>query len=274
MVLQAFMDESYDKHTFVMAGYISSAENWAAFTKDWTELLPTRGLRDKRGQYRFKMSEIRQMPDYEERTSAFARIINDYILGSLAIRLSISDLKSAMGRLFVPGVEIDFYKFADPYFIAFWTLIGRFHQARPEMESAYQNERIDFFFDMHSHKKRIINMWQSFCDGSTDEQKKYYGSFPKFEDDNQFVALQAADLWCWWIRKWHTSGDFFNERNSAIKTGILKKTNDRKILHVDIRLDEESIVRMLTRCLHRELAAKYGHGKDIYDLVPFRGLSS
>ena len=48
MVLQAFIDESGKNDWFVLGGYIASAEAWAAFSKDWEQILPL-GIRDKKG---------------------------------------------------------------------------------------------------------------------------------------------------------------------------------------------------------------------------------
>lgn len=41
VVLQAYIDDSRgDDGTFVLAGYIATAESWAKFAGEWEELLP------------------------------------------------------------------------------------------------------------------------------------------------------------------------------------------------------------------------------------------
>jgi hypothetical protein len=40
LVLRAYIDDSHTVQTaFVLAGYIATAENWAAFSDDWQEVL-------------------------------------------------------------------------------------------------------------------------------------------------------------------------------------------------------------------------------------------
>src|SRR5689334_2240194 len=57
VVFQAFIDESYDADCFAFAGYIATAEQWAHFAKEWEELLPLYGKRNKSGNLVFKMSQ-------------------------------------------------------------------------------------------------------------------------------------------------------------------------------------------------------------------------
>ena len=59
VVLQAFIDDSYDDDVFVLAGYIASEEAWANFAKDWEDLLQWGTLKSD-GQRHFKMSEMAQ----------------------------------------------------------------------------------------------------------------------------------------------------------------------------------------------------------------------
>ncbi len=70
MTLQAYIDESSDENgVFVLAGCISDAESWAAFTKEWEGVLKY-GILNKHGRYHFKMSD---MALNEERMSRVSR---------------------------------------------------------------------------------------------------------------------------------------------------------------------------------------------------------
>jgi hypothetical protein len=58
MAIQAYMDDSFSPGgVHVLAGYVAPAESWAAFSKEWEQLLP-RALPGKTGKYRFKMKEM------------------------------------------------------------------------------------------------------------------------------------------------------------------------------------------------------------------------
>ena len=33
--------------------------------------------------------------------------------------------------------------------------------------------------------------------------RPYYGTTPRFEDDQKCLPLQGADLWAWWVPEWY-----------------------------------------------------------------------
>ena len=49
-------------------------------------------------------------------------------------------------------------------------------------------------------------MWDDYIKERPNEVRGYYGACPRFEDDEEFDALQAADFWAWWVRKWYEDG--------------------------------------------------------------------
>jgi hypothetical protein len=63
-------------------------------------------------------------------------------------------------------------------------------------------ERIDFYFDTRSEKSAITKGWEAFVSRRPDAFRQFCGATPRFEDDKDFLPLQAADFWAWWIRKW------------------------------------------------------------------------
>ena len=84
VVLQAFIDESVStKGMFVLAGHIATAEAWACFAKDWEELLPY-AVRDKNGEFNFKMRDMALSPDRMSRVPAFYKVIEKYALLSVS----------------------------------------------------------------------------------------------------------------------------------------------------------------------------------------------
>lgn len=107
MVFQAFMDESVtDGATFVLAGYIATAEKWARFTKDWEELLPY-GTLASDGSHHFKMKEMASLPERMERVRAFYKVIESHDLIGLSCKIDVSELARAKARVWVSGLAID-----------------------------------------------------------------------------------------------------------------------------------------------------------------------
>jgi hypothetical protein len=48
-------------------------------------------------------------------------------------------------------------------------------------------------------RKAIISEWTKYIELREEELKPLYGATPRFENDQEFLPLQAADLWAWWI---------------------------------------------------------------------------
>jgi len=197
MVLQAFMDESEDPDgTFVLGGYLASAEKWASFSRAWEEMLPL-ALRDKRGYY-FKMSEMASSPERLERVQAFYRIIEKYVLMSISCRINAAEFQRAMARIYVPGVNIDWGSdMGKPYVVAFRMLMDGFHDYWSKLEHPIpEDEKVDLYFDERSEKNIIRKYWEEYMAERPPEIRRHYGHEPHFEDDRDrdFLPLQAADV--------------------------------------------------------------------------------
>jgi hypothetical protein len=63
-------------------------------------------------------------------------------------------------------------------------------------------EPIDFIFDNQNEKTAILNGWDLYRASAPERIHKLLGAMPRFEDDEQFLPLQAADMLAWWCRKW------------------------------------------------------------------------
>lgn len=260
VVLQAFIDESYDKDgVFVLGGYIATAEAWENFSREWEEMLP-HALQDKKGRYHFKMREMATNPDRMERVPWFFRIIEKHVLGFVSAKIDMSDLKRAVSRIRVPGVEIDWGKYANPYFVTFRCLMDMFHIHRPQMAEAIPlDEKIDFYFDNHVEVAAIDAMWSNYLKERPDEVRQYYGANPVFRDDKEFLPLQAADFWAWWVRKWYAEGS--PEKVQRPDFGTFQLQGGRKFLRVDISFNEDQLATVLKRILRTEI----GPDKPIFD---------
>ena len=86
MIWQAYIDDSWKPNgTFVLAGYIATAENWAHFAKEWDALLPSGGTLAKSGRYHFKMAEMATNPTRMERVPAFYWVIENHVQVALSV---------------------------------------------------------------------------------------------------------------------------------------------------------------------------------------------
>lgn len=256
MVLQAYMDESTDDESglFVLAGYISSAEKWAQFSREWETLLPLSALQED-GRYRFKMSEMAQRR--MGNVPAFLHVIRKYAEMSVSCVVDKTVLQRVLGRLTahvsVEGgeqqIDIESIKKAwgDPYYFGFRALMDGFHQLRSEKSPLVplSDEPVDFYFDEHSRKKVIRLIWDDYLRRRPVEQRSWFGSEPRFENDEKFLPLQAADCWAWWARRWAAE-----HGASDLTRGTYPfPTSGNKIFNLTIYADEETLRRTLARAI-------------------------
>jgi Protein of unknown function (DUF3800) len=248
MAFQACIDESYsDDASYVLAGYIASAETWAKFAKDWEELLPLTFRAKQSGKYRFKMKEMaRRM----EKVPAFYTVIEKYDLIRLSCHFDLSDLERAKQRVWVENLRIDWGYTDNPYSFAFRCLMDMFHTHREKFNKLFPSgQKIDFVFDKRGESKAIIPMWDNYIKKRPDETREHYGANPRFEDDEEFMPLQAADFWAWWMRKWCLAGtskkieseDFGSWKAKKLPVGIAISFTEDQIVEAFISLIREGI---------------------------------
>lgn len=262
MVFQAYIDDSYSAGgVFVLAGYIGTAEVWAKFSKEWEETLPY-GVRSKDGRFHFKMSEMASNPERMGRVGAFYKVIERYDLTSIACIINIAELRRAPKRLWSPDRILDWGAFSDPFFFTLRALIDCVHDHRDKFPSLPPSEKIDFIFDEQSQKSIVLSVWSQFVASRRDHVRSLFGATPRFEDDKDFLPLQAADLWAWSVREWRGRGspgsvDDDGVINMLVPRLVPSKTSQRAIL---ISYDEEQIVEIL-----RDLVLAQTPGVTVYD---------
>ncbi|MEA2345998.1 MAG: hypothetical protein QOF63_4167 [Thermoanaerobaculia bacterium] len=210
---QAFVDESYSGDEFVLGGHIATAENWAILVKEWEELLPNFGLLAPSNKFNkshyFHMAEMAQTPERMERVRAFYNVIQNRVATSISCRINLGDFKRGQDRardamLKKYGVqELNFGLWGNPYFFTFRVLVDQFHQRRNQFKSLPPDETVDFIFDEKVEQKPILEAWDQYLLNAGDKVRPRFGATPRFESDLQFEALQTADLWAWWVRKWY-----------------------------------------------------------------------
>jgi Protein of unknown function (DUF3800) len=91
-----------------------------------------------------------------------------------------------------------------PPAVGFRGLVDGFHLERERIQSEIPlNETVDFIFDDQTEKSFIMSAWNEYLAARPDDIRDYYGATPRFENDQKFLPLQAADLWAWWVRRWY-----------------------------------------------------------------------
>jgi hypothetical protein len=211
MVWQAYLDESFDDGLFVLSGYLATAESWAAFSREWEEMLPL-GVRGPDGAFRFKMQEMAQNQERMSRVPGFYRIIEKHVSIGLVFAMRVKDFVNGKKRLVVLNdrgkpIRIHGELFENIYMFTFNRLMHLFHQNR-HLEDFQRlipfEEKVDFIFDDRSEKKIIIGTWEEWLENNPFRDS--YGTTPRFERDDDFLPLQAADFFAWWNRKWEKEG--------------------------------------------------------------------
>lgn len=256
MILQAYIDESYndrDSDFYVLAGYVSSVEKWAEFSREWEERLPLAIRKADNSAFRFKMSEMAARGRMAD-VPAFHNVINRYALMSVACVVDRRALLRVLKRLTGIPLEADdgyrrVFEFHpnlhDPFFFAFRALMDSFHRARVEQPDLVPipQDVVDFYFDDRSDKRMILDAWEDYIEARPEEYRHWYGREPRFEDDEEFLPLQAADFRAWWVRKW--SDDLGME---AVASGEAKypfAATQQPLYHLMLTADEAAIERSL-----------------------------
>lgn len=266
---QAFLDESrsnFPDGEFVLAGHIAPAEKWAAFAREWELLLPT-ATQAKNGAYHFKMSELAMSPDGMDRAKPFYSLIEKYVTVSISHRMNLQDFRNAHARidelcaqLFLTG---DFAGFKNPYFFSFRSLIDNFPRYREAAaEEIPLTEKVDFYFDDLTEKKPILEAWDGYLQNSSELLRDYYGNMPRFENDQRFLPLQAADLWAWWVRRWYEEDSYeIPDKMSDLDFG--KWRGKPRPMHV-LSVTEDQIFERLKEVMFDNIGNAHHQGKPIF----------
>jgi hypothetical protein len=135
-----------------------------------------------------------------------------------------------------------------------------FHIERPKMAEVFGEEKIDFYFDTGVDKKTVYEIWDNYVKHRPEKIRKLYGQVPRFEDDMDFLPLQAADFWAWWVRKWYLDGT--PEKVLRPDFGVYAMRGGKKFLRVDINSDEDQLTKNLMQTVRQEVR----HTKQVIDL--------
>lgn len=203
MVLQGFFDDSgSDPNSFVyiLAGFVASPAQWAAFTDDWEKALhqPPRieyfnnneamGLK---GQFDKSRGWTEQKRD--DRLVVLARIIRKHIAEKFSVAMRHEDY-----RRYMHGIPVAkrMKNLEHPYFMLFHEImlcVAAFHSVIKGIPAC------QFVFDQQGEiGDRAAAWWPTFLASMKAAQFDFSPYFtktkPTFGDDEELRPLQAADL--------------------------------------------------------------------------------
>lgn len=211
-MLTAYFDDSYNNPgggPYVLAGFVSTGEKWEEFSKDWGNLLPRYGvLKPKTDRYHFKMNEMAANRERMARVPAFQRVVEEHSLMAICCCINRNDLAAAMDRIQIPSVNFEWGDFTNDFLFTFRCLMDMFHNRRNvSNEVLGDGVPVQFIFDNQMGEEPIVKaFWDAYQRSRRPEVRRLYAEKPRFEDDEDFLPLQAADMWAWWVRKAYSEG--------------------------------------------------------------------
>lgn len=279
VILQGFMDESWDSDgvggegIFVLAGYVSTVEKWAAFSKEWKQRLRW-GTVQSDGSRQFKMSEMASQNRWDD-LPFFYSVIMEYaelsiscIVDMKELNRAIDDIKAGIGD----GVnelpfDIEEIKnfWRNPYYFTFRLLMDGFHIWRAQNQELFPGDSpVQFVFDNNSQKQVIRKVWDDYIATRSDSIRPTYGAEPRFEDDREFLPLQAADLRAWWVRKWATELGMNN-----IGAGVFPFiVPEKKVKSLTIHINNDGIFETVMNSVAKTVMARIEGGAQIAPIIP------
>jgi hypothetical protein len=263
MILQAFVDESDKDGICVIAGHVSTPEKWARLSAEWEELLRKRQGVWVKGRHTFKMNQMARTEDGMRRTEQFYRLIEEYCELSVSAVVRLSDMRRAMARIMVPGWKIDWGYFANPWMNAYRLLMDGFHEelgAGRMLEDVFPHDaQVEFWFDERAEKKKIRRAWVEYVSSRRSHVRERYSREPQFEHDDDYLSLQAADLWAFWVRRWDAEGH--PEKMSEPDFGFWAEKKQRPKLH--IHTDEDGLAKIMREAIAAIIEPK----RPVYDMT-------
>ncbi|HWU72389.1 MAG TPA: DUF3800 domain-containing protein [Sphingomonas sp.] len=210
--LHAFIDDSAsdigDRRLF-LAAYVNGAGPWIAFGHDWRMTLaapPAIGY--------LKMSEAQNLSGQFRRWSAADRDTKILKLAQVivahrpwSIHCSVS--RADYARIVAPVAP---YPLKQPYFSCFWGIIrtaADYHLQldRDRRADTYPVPPLDYVFDEQGGLGTDAALWYTWLKETQEpEVAALMGDQPIFGDDKKIVALQAADMLAWHLRRRHERG--------------------------------------------------------------------
>ncbi len=203
IVFQAFIDDSGSGvPVFVLSGYVAPVYWWESFSEEWQSLLD----QPPKLKY-FKMREAAQLSgefsrmrvgQRNERIKTFFDLIRKAAHQSVSAVIPMQPYRRIVkGRI---RKEWD-----DPYFIALFDIVSLLLEGHFRLKFAGRVEKesvLDFIFDDNPKLAAKVPYWYQLTRSLLHPVlKKSIGASARFEDDHDFLPLQAADAQSWYYRR-------------------------------------------------------------------------
>ena len=269
-MLQGYVDDSGSDGTrtpFVLAGYILPSEKWAAFSDEWQSEL----LRQPKIDY-FKMREAAHRIDEFEGMSVEFRdckvkdllaIIRRHDLDGIYTVLDWKDYRELLEPILPSGMKEGIRTvYSTLFFNILETVV--FYQKRKQIGP----ETVDLDFDEQGEAGEWAQMFYPSVKATAGPDiQAIIGRTPTMLDDKKVVALQAADLLAWSLRREFDSGDpdqksyhwLYEELNKSVWLGThLGRKSIEALREIALQYQEEGPqINEYTRKLLETMPVKF-----------------
>lgn len=224
MVLQIAADDSGNEppaKVFVFGGFVADAETWSKFSDAWDTALKEH----PRIEY-FKMSDANALcgefrgwtPEAKDaKVEALSYIAAKYPLAVIDVSIKHTDFAELISGIDLPARGLSTDK---PYPILanqLMVTLGRYQRR------VNASDKIDLFFDRQLGYEEELHLWWPLFEQLRDEETKtnfarYISGPPIFKNEEEFVPIQAADMYVWHKRR-HLEGNenIFNPRPPILR---------------------------------------------------------
>jgi hypothetical protein len=197
-MLQVCVDDSGSGQppVFVLAGFVSSVEGWAAFADEWHEELNT-----GRTLPYFKMKHAAHLrgvfdgwsePERDAKLVRLVDIIKRHTHGGIACTVDLAAFDAVMRGKVSAALR-------NPYFIAFYGIIDL---VLGFIATGKLSGEVGFVFDEQGKQVgKALKAWKNWRKYMRPELVTLVPDPPDSRDDRRFLPLQAADMLAWTVRR-------------------------------------------------------------------------
>jgi Protein of unknown function (DUF3800) len=291
LVLHAYIDDSgqTEPPVFVLAGYVARAERWAEFSDAWKAALAGPPVLDY-----FKMWQASTREEQfkgwsvearDARLRLLAGIIRDHALLAVAVTAPHDDYKA----VFMGAID----RFHDrPYSLLYHSIMFRLLHWQI---AAGLDEPVDFIFDEQMHDSdRVQAGFSDVLEATSPEVRRRFGARPVHRDEKKVVALQAADMLAWHVRRynqasaegegfdtaawptlrkipgisWHWTRDLLEKSSAELGEDCRKRQDQQQFFPYEIDAIEKQMDSIVSRMNHAAIeAARPGEDAELVPIL-------
>lgn len=202
-MLQLFSDDSgklNDGPVCALAGYLSTAERWGAFSNDWQAAIDEEpSIAYLKASEAFALRDEFKKFDSDRRDTKLKRlipIITRHAMAGFCVAVPSEPFRRIMQGWMNP-------EYLDrPYFMLFHEIIVR---CTAYADQNNLDDKIDFIFDIQGDEPKAMGdfmaQFHEFAETAPESAKRFLGGPPSFKSEQDARPIQAADLLAWWSRR-------------------------------------------------------------------------